>query len=514
MKQFIPRFYQHPNALLMRKATAVLFSTLWSGMTVGSCMQQAIAVSSNKTTIVNQGTYSFRTHADGPLVKGTTNTISIREDFGLIDPNGQILGCGGKPLADYTGFSVGLHEVKGKGLKGEMYGAPVKLTPTEVPDIPGNDIPLGITPNTTNQNPYPLNNTAKGRYSFLLDRGRGQIAVGRDYILVVNPPITETRYVQRQVKIEILSLETKGTQEVVSYRATSLDGLPIAPTGALQIKQTVVLIPNSEQIGLQLLAFQITGAMCNQNQIELTKTGDRASAAPGDTVIYRLGVNNKSDGSLKDIVLTDTLPLGFKFLPKSLQARYNEKPTPIEVQQNGQVLTLNLSLKLPKDESVTIIYAAQLTPDALRGTGKNYANVDAHRVDNGAEVQDGPAIHKVRLTAGIMSNCGTILGRVFEDRNFDGEQQNGEPGIPNAVVYLEDGNRITTDPDGLFSVKCVLPGYHTGVLDPLSIPDYRLAPNRYRIELNGPSRLVRLAPGGMARMNFAVTPASRSGEKL
>jgi hypothetical protein len=74
------------------------------------------------------------------------------------------------------------------------------------------------------------------------------------------------------------------------------------------------------------------------------------------------------------------------------------------------------------------------------------------------------------------------------------------------VVYLEDGNRITTDENGLFSVKCVLPGSHTGVLDPLSIPGYRLAPNKYFIERNSVSRLVRLSPGGMVRMNFGVMP--------
>jgi len=93
------------------------------------------------------------------------------------------------------------------------------------------------------------------------------------------------------------------------------------------------------------------------------------------------------------------------------------------------------------------------------------------------------------------------------DKNFDGEQQNGEPGIPDAVVFMDDGNRIVTDANGLYSVANVIPGARTLVLDISSLSGYTLAPNLYFIERNSQSRLVRLSPGGLARANFAVTPA-------
>jgi hypothetical protein len=110
------------------------------------------------------------------------------------------------------------------------------------------------------------------------------------------------------------------------------------------------------------------------------------------------------------------------------------------------------------------------------------------------------------IRPGILADCGTIVGRVFVDKNFDGQQQPGEPGVPNAVVFMDDGNRILTDADGLFSLINVLPGYRVGTLDLYSMPGYTLAPNLFRIEENSVSRMVRLSPGGMARMNFAVTP--------
>ena len=143
----------------------------------------------------------------------------------------------------------------------------------------------------------------------------------------------------------------------------------------------------------------------------------------------------------------------------------------------------------------------------------NLASVAGLRTDNNQPVKDGPATHKMRITPGILADCGTIIGRVFEDKNFDGEQQNNEPGIPNAVVILDDGNRITTDANGLFSVANVQPGYRSGVLDFSSLPGYTLAPNRKFKERNSQSRLVNLAPSGLVRMNFAVTPAFQEAGK-
>lgn len=461
---------------------------------------------SSRPALVNQAQMRYNIAAD-VILSGTSNTIQVRSS-GLTDPAGQILGCGGQPLADYTGFKVGLFNTQPNDPTRSELGSLLPLTPTELPDNPTNTIPKGILPNTTNLNPYALTNADVGRFSFLLDRSKGQLEVGKTYILVVMPPATSTLYSQRRIKIEILSIQTINDEDIVTYRATSLDGLPISITGSNQFDQTSVIIVDANRGGLQLLALSLNNALCQQSQVQLTKSGDRASAAPGDIVIYRLSVRNTSDGPLHKTVISDVLPLGFKFLPQSVRAELAQQPVPLKVTQEGQSVTLTPDVTLPVNATLNIAYAAQLTPDALRGTGTNSATALSHRTDNQVVVKDGPALHRVRLSAGLLTNCGTILGRVFEDRNFDGEQQDGEPGIPNAVVYLEDGNRITTDKDGLFSVKCALPGYHTGVLDPMSVPGYRMAPNRRFIEGNSKSRLVRLAPGSMVRMNFAVTPTA------
>jgi uncharacterized repeat protein (TIGR01451 family) len=244
-----------------------------------------------------------------------------------------------------------------------------------------------------------------------------------------------------------------------------------------------------------------TSLVAGQAALELIKTADRAAAEPGDTVVYRLALRNTGEAPASDIVVTDRSPLGVRFLPESLQGSIttgtNTEPVTLpSAERDGRNVAFTFP-RLEPNQTLNIIYAAVITPDAVRGDGRNVAQ----------ERRSNIASFLMRIRPGILSDCGTIVGRVFVDKNFDGEQQPGEPGVPNAVIYMDDGNRITTDTNGLFSLANVIAGNRSGTLDLSSLPGYSLAPNLYFIEGNSQSRLVRLAPGGMARMNFAVTPA-------
>lgn len=425
----------------------------------------------------------------------------------LTDPFGRITGCAGEILPDYRGFSVGLYEPAPNDATGEVKDL-IPLTTTELPDASGNNMPKGIEPNTQNSNPFYLSNSDQGRYNFLLDDKRGQLQQGRTYILLVNPPPDST-YSQRRIRLII------GTRNgnVVSYTATSLDGKPISINGSQTSVSGTINISDAERVGLSLAVLDLTTSVCQAQEIQITKTADRAAAEPGDTVIYRLSIKNLASADQQNIVVTDTLPLGFQFLPKSVQGEVQGQVVAISTSKEQRTVTFRTTAVISSGKVLNIAYAAQLTPDALRGSGQNSAIVNAQRVDNNFAVKDGPAIHQLRLRPGIVSDCGTIIGRVFVDKNFDGEQQPGEPGVPNAVIFMEDGNRIVTDAKGLLSVANVLPGTHTGALDFTSVPGYTLAPNRHFSERNSPSRLVRLEPGGMARMNFALTPVLQENKR-
>lgn len=245
--------------------------------------------------------------------------------------------------------------------------------------------------------------------------------------------------------------------------------------------------------------------------MQIIKTSDRAAAEPGDTVIYRVSIRNTGGVSANNLTLTDILPLGLQLVTRSPQATLTNSgtTTPVTISTTppqNRTFTINAA-SIPAQGTLNVVYAATVTPDAVRGTGRNFA------VANAGNIKSNTASYLLKIRPGIISDCATLIGRVFVDKNFDGEQQPGEPGIPNAVVYMDDGNRIVTDANGLFSLANVISGDRTGTLDLTSLPGYALAPNLRSIQKNSQSRLVRLAPGGMARMNFAVTPAFREGRQ-
>jgi uncharacterized repeat protein (TIGR01451 family) len=494
-----------------RLALALMMSSIWPH----SDGLAQVAPAAPRPVLTNQALYTYTDQASGWQFSGTSSQLNATATA-LVDPKGRILGCGGALLPDYTGFSVGVYEPNPTDPTGTELGNLVPLTPTELPDVPNNGVPGGITPNVQNQNPFLLTNATQGAdrgvYNFLLDPSKGQLAFGKTYILVINPP-PNSIYSQRRIKIQILESTGGVNNTIVRYVATSLDGQPITAEGDTSIQDTVAYVANAEVIGLDLLALQFTTALCEPNQAQIVKTGDRAAAEPGDAVIYRLSVKNRADVNLNPVVVTDTLPLGFKLIEKSVRGELTRQAAAVTTEVNGSTVIFRSQVPIPPGEVLNIAYAALLTPDAIRGTGRNLAVVNAQRSDNKFAINDGPATHQLRIQPGLLSDCGNIIGRVFEDKNGDGEQQPNEPGIPNAVIFLEDGNRITTDLNGLYSLSNVLPGYRTAVLDLTSIPGYTLAPHKRFQERNSQSRLVHISPGSLVRLNFAVTPSAPEAGK-
>jgi len=486
------------------------------------------------------GTYNTRGAVTGTTVTMTTNSqLNTINGDRLIDPLGQILNCGGDEFPDYTGFSVGIYDpavalgadqklvavgdTQSQKLKatspkfsqdstdstiaqtiqvGEV-GALLDLTAT-VP-APGGE---GIAPNVFNRNPYFVTNEAvngrRGVYNFLLDVKKGQVAEGRTYILLVNPPAS-LGLAQRRIQLKLEALNN----DVLSYTAAALDGRPIGVEGVF-VSEGTVLVKNADNIPLSLIALQLNAAMCETREIQVIKTGDRAAAEPGDIASYRLSIKNLTKATLSSPKVADTLPLGFNYVPNSAIASFRGNNIPVIVTENGSNLSFAIQTEMPVgSDEIQLAYAVAVTPDAVRGSGRNAAIASAVRSDNNSTVRDGPSIFTMRIRPGIVSDCATLLGRVFVDKNFDGEQQNGEPGVPNAVIFMDDGNRIVTDANGVYSMANVIPGARTLALDISSLPGYTLAPNLYFIERNSQSRLVRLSPGGLARANFGVTPAFR-----
>jgi uncharacterized repeat protein (TIGR01451 family) len=445
------------------------------------CSGQSVA----QASINNQAQYKYDVVDSKITIEGNTNQVIINTTSkdGLVDPIGAITGCNGQVLPSYSGYSV------------ILFNTVDRINPTSIVALDRTTPATGIEPNITNINPFSLTGSSDGRYNFLFNSS--QTIVGKSYILLVKIPENST-YGERRVIIDITGFDGN----ILSYQATSLDGKPLS-TSESNVKKASISIADAARIGL------VGVGVCESQPAKIVKTADRATAEPGDTVVYRISLNNNSDKDIPNPIVEDTLPLGMSLRPDSIRASLGTTNlSGVNLTQVGQKASFKFSapgFSIPARKVVNLVYAVTLDADAIRGTGQNSAVLE----DSTGNIIDGPATHLLSIRQGLIRDTGTIIGRVFVDKNFDGQQQPNEPGIPNAVIYLDDGNRITTDANGLFSVQAAVAGYRTGTLDFTSLPGYSLAPNLYFKERNSPSRLVKLAPGGIVRMNFGVTPTAR-----
>ncbi|MEI6430246.1 MAG: isopeptide-forming domain-containing fimbrial protein [Pseudanabaena sp. ELA607] len=493
-----PKRRPQQSRLWRRLFSGLLLIWLFLGGMLGALAQ---ITPTNSVNLQNTAGYTYKDPA-GRNYGGQTNNLNFRYSP-LVDPAGRILNCAGQPFNSYAGFKISLYEALNP--MGDL-GNLVALTATSLLGSPG--VAKGVAPNITNTNPFDLDGSGTGAFNFLLDPAKGQLTEGRIYVLLISSP-NNLGLAQRRIRITIGATNALNQ---VAFEARALDGRPLTVTGGNFFEQGTLTISYAARLGLALADVNIGVDVCEQTEIQIVKTADRAAAEPGDVVAYRVEVRNFTNSQLDKLVITDALPLGVNIIPNSVRGSIGSNSVPVTLTQSGNSLTLSVNGTVPaqaQNVRLQVVYAATVTPDVIRGDGRNSALVSARRLDNNQTVRDGPAVFTLKSSPGITTDCATIIGRVFEDRNFDGEQQPNEPGIPNAVIFMDDGNRIVTDANGLYSVINVLPGSRSLVLDFSSLPGYTLAPNLYFIERNSQSRLVRLEPGGLYRANFAVTPIFR-----
>ncbi|NJM85194.1 MAG: DUF11 domain-containing protein [Leptolyngbyaceae cyanobacterium RM2_2_21] len=116
-----------------------------------------------------------------------------------------------------------------------------------------------------------------------------------------------------------------------------------------------------------------------QPALSITKTADRAAAEPGDVVLYRLLIQNTGASAATLITVADQLPLGLTYIDNSVRAASEGVPvvpTAVAIDGNRVVFQFD-DLSLGANQRLEVVYAALLTPDAIRGSGQNVAQVSA-----------------------------------------------------------------------------------------------------------------------------------------
>src|SRR5262249_60276322 len=66
------------------------------------------------------------------------------------------------------------------------------------------------------------------------------------------------------------------------------------------------------------------------------------------------------------------------------------------------------------------------------------------------------ATARVRVVADQTFDCTDVYGKVFNDINRNGVQDQGENGLPGVRVVTVQGLEATTDPYGRFHITCAI----------------------------------------------------------
>jgi uncharacterized repeat protein (TIGR01451 family) len=190
------------------------------------------------------------------------------------------------------------------------------------------------------------------------------------------------------------------------------------------------------------------------SSLTLTKTAQVLDVALGEPVPYLLVLRNVGTVPLNGFVVRDLLPAGLRYVPGSLSGA--DSATVV-----GELLTIWLTGTLAPAEERTVRYAAVL---ATAGANRALLNRAVAEAEDGLVVSDTASV-AVRVRAGYAMQGRSLIGKVYLDRNSNGVQDAGEEGVAGAQILTADGQVVTADKEGRYSLRDVVPGTHALRLD-------------------------------------------------
>jgi large repetitive protein len=230
--------------------------------------------------------------------------------------------------------------------------------------------------------------------------------------------------------------------------------------------------------------------------LTVTKTSVKRNASVGDIVPYEITVRNTENVQRAGVTLVDILPPGMKYVmgTASVDGTAAEPvKTDRELAWSGQIIPANGARRY----NLTLIVGAGVT-------GGEKVNTGVAENAAGAEISNrGTAV--VTITPSAVFDCSELLGKVFEDANRNGYQDENEPGVPGVRLVTVNGQLITTDEFGRYHIACAaVPDARIGSNFVLKV-DTRTLPLGWDTTSDNP-RSIRLTRGKFGELNFGVAP--------
>src|SRR3989441_9517895 len=350
---------------------------------------------------------------------------------------------------------------------------------------------------------------AGGYYRFDLNFSDPGCPSGSSYLIVVTAPTSS--YV---AGVSLLIPPTTGASTApYSVSTCPTDALPVVPyceaqasefapppsvlarSAGTQYYLNLILdgsaVPGSSQIYNNHIPLdpQLAGAF------SITKTTPLVNVTRGQLVPYTITISNVIGASLQGEQVVDRYPAGFRYVPGS--ARLDGVPSEPTVAA-GQLVWSGLNFG---SSTRTIVLLLAVGAGVGEGEFVNRAQV----VDGlTGKPLSGEATARVRVIPDQTFDCTDAFGKVFNDVNRNGVQDNGEEGLPGVRVVTATGLAATTDAYGRFHITCAItPNEDRGSNFVLKLDD-RTLPSGFRMSTDQ-VQIKRATRGKALKFDFGAS---------
>lgn len=237
-------------------------------------------------------------------------------------------------------------------------------------------------------------------------------------------------------------------------------------------------------------------------ELVVRKRAAETQAAVGDFVGYTVDLEN-SGTVPAPFSLIDSMPLGFRYVAGSAHLN-GVKMTEPTITPDGRTLTFAGGLVLP-DTSAQLTYLTAVGPGTPLGQAVNRivaVNAAGAALSNQAEAA-------ILIEEDLLTSRLTILGRIAEsacrpEDDWVRPLSDGQ-GVGGVRVYMETGQYVVTDADGLFHFEGVKPGTHVVQVDEATLPpgyEPIICEENTRYAGSAISKFVDAQGGSIWRANF------------
>lgn len=244
----------------------------------------------------------------------------------------------------------------------------------------------------------------------------------------------------------------------------------------------------------------------------LNKVASVEAADVGDFVGYTVEIQNSGPAGAP-VRLRDTMPAGFSYVSGSATLGGQPFSDP-QLSGDGQVMTFDLGA-LPSGGTRELNYVLRVGAGADAQPGRTAVN-DIVAIDFSGAPISNVAQASIVFREDLLRSRSTIIGRISE-RSCDVEEDwareiyRGD-GVSGVRLYMETGDYVLSDEDGLFHFEGVTEGTHVVQVDEETLPDgYEImtCEESSRYAGRGNSKFVDVQGGSIWRANFYLR---RTGE--